>query len=285
MPASTRRWRWRHGDAISGAIELLLLLLALASSLWMLEVRPSADALVSWQFTPSLHPTLAGIWYVGVANTIFVFLVYRWIWRIIIWWELLGRIARLPLRLIPTHPDRAAGLGFLAFGQEGFALIILAISLATAALGANGIIYGARSLSTQEIPLILIVLVALVIIFGPLTAFCGGLIKIQILGLSRYGIFAARYTQAFEEKWLGKDSTNSFEEDLLGHADLQSLADLGTSYEVIRRMTFIPFASRLLITALLGALLPFLLLAIATLPVETVLQALPRMVFKIISGA
>ena len=42
----------------------------------------------------------------------------------------------------------------------------------------------------------------------------------------------------FEEKWIhGGDGA----EELLGSADIQSLADLGNSYAVVREMRFVPF--------------------------------------------
>ncbi len=264
--------------------ELLLLLLALASSLGLFAGLPATSLSANWQFSTSLHPTLPGIWYAGVANTLFVFLIYRWLWRIAIWWLLLARLAPLPLLLVPTHPDRSAGLGFLAFGQEEFAVLILAISLTTAALGANNIIYRKLPLSTQVIPLILIILLALVIIFGPLCAYCRTLFRVKVQGLWQYGSLAARYTQAFHKKWLGDWASHAHEEDILGNSDVQALADLGTSYEYVRRIVLIPFAPRLLLAALLAAALPFLLLALVTTPVETTMQAIPKLVVKIISG-
>src|SRR5262245_53254804 len=49
-----------------------------------------------------------------VSNPLFIFLLLRWIWWFLVWTALLLRISRLPLQLTPLHPDRSAGLGFLA---------------------------------------------------------------------------------------------------------------------------------------------------------------------------
>ena len=62
----------------------------------------------------SVHArTLAGWWHLVVGVGLFQFLVWRWLWRFFIWYAFLWRVSRLNLRLIPTHPDGAAGLGFV----------------------------------------------------------------------------------------------------------------------------------------------------------------------------
>jgi hypothetical protein len=63
-----------------------------------------------------------------VSNPLFLFLTLRWIWWFLVWGGLLFRISRLPLRLIPAHPDRAAGLGFLAVYPSVFSGFSFALS-------------------------------------------------------------------------------------------------------------------------------------------------------------
>jgi len=43
----------------------------------------------------------------------------------------------------------------------------------------------------------------------------------------------------FEQKWVLRDAVLS--DELLGTADIQSLADLGNSYALVREMRFVPF--------------------------------------------
>lgn len=61
-----------------------------------------------------LHLTYAGYWHAFVSIPIFQFILVRWYLRLFIWFQFLWRVSRLNLRLIATHPDRAAGIGFLA---------------------------------------------------------------------------------------------------------------------------------------------------------------------------
>ena len=65
-------------------------------------------------------------------------------------------------------------------------------------------------------------------------------------GLADYGLLAQRYVERFDQKWVHEADPS---EDLLGTGDIQSLADLGNSYQVLREMRVVPFglqdASRL----------------------------------------
>jgi hypothetical protein len=57
-------------------------------------------------------------------------------------------------------------------------------------------------------------------------------------GLADYGLLAQRYVESFDQKWV-RESLPSTE--LLGTGDIQSLADLGNSCQVIREMRIVPF--------------------------------------------
>ena len=59
----------------------------------------------------------AGYWYIFVSRPLFQFILIRWYFRMFIWARFLWQSSRLELNLIPTHPDRAAGLGFLGGEQ------------------------------------------------------------------------------------------------------------------------------------------------------------------------
>jgi hypothetical protein len=79
----------------------------------------------------------------------------------------------------------------------------------------------------------------LVFVLGPLTMFTPQLAGAKRKGLGDYGRFASSYVEAFEKKWVVRDS--SADDELLGTGDIQSLADLGNSYALVRDMRPIPF--------------------------------------------
>ncbi|HEY7318130.1 MAG TPA: hypothetical protein VIE89_11195 [Candidatus Binatia bacterium] len=81
-------------------------------------------------------------WYWMVCIPLFRFLFMRWLWRLTLWCFFLWRVSRLELRLVPTHPDRAGGLGFLELVHTEFTPLILAISAAQSASLAQDIASG-----------------------------------------------------------------------------------------------------------------------------------------------
>jgi len=70
--------------------------------------------------------TLAGMWYGYVSLPAFQFLLCRWYFRIFIWARLLWQVSRIQLNLVPTHPDRVGGLGFLATTSYAFVPLLMA---------------------------------------------------------------------------------------------------------------------------------------------------------------
>ena len=79
----------------------------------------------------------------------------------------------------------------------------------------------------------------------------------------------------FDSKWL--DAVNTAEEPLLGTADIQSLADLGNSYELIRKMRIVPIQLSDFIGIALPGVLPALPLAATVMPVGEILKGVLRL--------
>jgi hypothetical protein len=86
----------------------LLVAVAAASSYPVGQIPP-------WHTSAGVVPvfSLAGWWHVLVSLPLLTVLILGWVWRYALWTRLLWRIARLDLRLVASHPDHAAGLGFL----------------------------------------------------------------------------------------------------------------------------------------------------------------------------
>ncbi|TCU08390.1 hypothetical protein [Rhizobium sullae] len=77
--------------------------------------------------------SVTGLWCLVVGNTLYWFLLTRLIWKHVVWWRLLSAFGRCRLRLVATHPDGHAGLGFLGFYPAGYGLFTLAVSSVFAA--------------------------------------------------------------------------------------------------------------------------------------------------------
>jgi hypothetical protein len=196
--------------------------------------------------------------------------LYRWLWRLVIWSNLLRRIAKLDLQLFPTHPDHAGGLSFLGMGQSKFAVIILALSSVVAAAIANLVLYGGESLISFKFMAAMFVVLILILFLGPLVVFTPKLIELKRKGLLEYSTLATTYVRSFDRKWLRGD--NEQNEPLLGSGDIQSLADLSTSVENIGSMKSFPVGPGVVKGLIVAAVLPFIPLVATVIPLKDLLK-------------
>jgi hypothetical protein len=264
-------FRWRN----SVLAELLLIVLVYGVGILIVWRHYMALDASTWYATPSGDGTtlsFAGIWYGCVSLPLLQFLQVRWYFRLLIWFRLLWQVSRIDLSLIPTHPDRLGGLGFLASTVYAFAILAVAHGAMLAGPLANRILYlGAELLEFKaEIAMMLAFVLALVIL--PLLVFVPQLAQAKRAGLREYGTLGERYVREFDAKWLrgGAPADEAF----VGSADIQSLADLGNSYEVVRTMRPVPVTKEMVIQLSLATLAPIAPLALTMMPLEELLKKL-----------
>jgi hypothetical protein len=216
--------------------------------------------------------TGAGQWYVHVSIPIFQFLLFRWYFRLVVWFLFLRRVSRLPLRVMPTHPDRAGGLGFLGLGAHAFVLVILAQSVAlSAGLGGRMLFHG-RTLLSFQYEIAAFVILQLLLVLGPPSVFLPTLLDLKRRGRREYGVLAARYTSEFHEKWI--EGAAPAGEPLLGSSDIQSLADLANSYTVVGEMKPVPYGRDTIVQVAGAAIIPLLPLVLSIVPADEIIKKL-----------
>jgi len=215
---------------------------------------------------------LTGAWFWIVCMTVFRFLLLRWLWRLASWCYFLWRLSRLDLRLVPTHPDGAAGLGYLEVVQTQFAPLILALSAIQCAMFAEALSVGSMAFEEIYSGMALLLIAVAVLFVGPACIFSRKLWACRIKGLSDYMELAAHYVGDFDKKWLTADTARRAE--LLGTADLQSLADLNNSMGIVREMRLVPMSTRMLTEFGLAALVPALPLLLFKYPLAELAQQL-----------
>lgn len=262
--------RWKN----SWLPEAICLLAAVALSLFAAELHLSGKTAALDPSRAIIDVPLGALWYWIVCLPLFRFLMFRWIWRIALWWFFLWRVAKLELRLVPTHPDCAAGLGYLEVVQTHFASLVLAISMVVSSSFAEEISSGKSVFEVIYPALALTLIVDLALVLGPPSVFAFKLRLCQEKGLSDYMIFAARYVTDFEKKWL--DPAAPSKQPLLGTSDLQSLADLSNGVGIIRNMRWVPVSTRLAMAIVIAALLPMLPLFLYKYPIAELVEKLVK---------
>jgi hypothetical protein len=266
--------RWRDGSVVETAVVVIALSFILEG--------PRSDVpwgVSTWRSAATGGLTPAGWWYTIVSFPLYQFLLWRWCARMLVWSRLVWRINRLDLQLTATHPDLAAGLG--AFGEAQMALSPLSVGISAmlAASIAEETLYAGADVSQFVLPLAGTVCVTVLLIVAPLLMFVPRLIRVRQVGLIEYGTLAAGYVHAFDDKWI-KHKTQP-REPLLGSADVQSLADLANSFDVIRRMRIVPIALFQVLVLAMAAAVPALPLALFILPFNELILKVLGAVFKV----
>jgi hypothetical protein len=213
----------------------------------------------NWHATTAGAFTLAGWWFRIVSTPIFRFLLLRWIWRMFLW-----RVSKINLFLVATLTDMAAGLGFLSEGQKAFSSIVFAGGAVIAGSVGNAIAYEGATLASEKFAMIVYGVLAVIVLVVPLLAVSPALLKIKKKAMIEYGALVTEHDQRFETKWIRQH--HAPDEIILGNPDPSSLADLGSSYAIVRQMTLVPITKPTLITLAVAAALPMLPVVVLTTP-------------------
>jgi hypothetical protein len=272
----------RFDAAINSAFRLRnsvpaeVLLFALVYGVGVLVVwRQTALDVSTWYahaYAGSHRLTSAGIWYAYVSLPIFQFLLLRWYWRLFIWIRFLWQVSRIELRLVPTHPDQLGGLGFLANTVFAFSVLLVAHGAMLAAQIANRIFFAGATLRSFREEIFVMLVFLLCVVFGPLLVFSPQLSRAKRRGLLEYGALAERYVRDFDGKWLRGGAQSS--EPLMGSADIQSLADMGNSFAVVRTMRLAPISRDAVLELAACVLVPLAPLLLTIMPIEDLVKKL-----------
>jgi hypothetical protein len=210
--------------------------------------------------------SLAGMWLIGISLPLFHFMLMRWYYRLYIWGRLLRQISKVDLALVATHPDRAGGLGFLGHAVHYFVPVALTHGALLAGWVGNRIFTLGAALTDFKIEIALFVILGEVLIIGPLLIFVPTLAKTKWAGHYEYGALAVRYVRSFDHKWLrgGAPASAPF----VGSADIQSLADMDSSYAVVHTMRLTLFTKESILLIAAATLTPVLPLMLTMMNTE-----------------
>jgi hypothetical protein len=234
----------------------------------------------TWYAAPAVEGSklwFAGMWYGYLSLPLFQFLLLRWYFRLFIWTRFLWQVSRIELSLVPTHPDRVGGLGFLANTVYAFTPLAVAHGALLAGLIANRIFYLGAALPEFRIEIAVLVVFLMCVVLGPLLVFAPQLAQAKRTGNREYGTLAERYVREFDAKWLR--GPVPADEPLVGSADIQSLADLANSFEVVRTMQIAPITRDAVLRLVGATLVPIVPLTLTMMSLEELVKTLFGILF------
>ena len=264
----------RFRDSRAG--ELVVVVMAYLATYNALSVVSFQSGGTWFRLEPGQGLTLVGYWYALVALPIFQFLIFRWIYRMAVWSRFLWKVSRLDLLLTPPHPDGAGGLAFVGKSLVPFGIILFALSAVVSSSIAERILFMGAKLEEYLWSYVTLFVIALAVFAGPMLLFLPNLLLLKQRGLMEYGTLGSEYTQAFHRRWVAK--TAPAEEPLLGSGDIQSLADLGNSFEIIKKMNVLPVALGDFVAFVLPGLIPSLPLAATVMPLGEIVKSLLKLI-------
>jgi len=216
--------------------------------------------------------SLAGMWYLVVAFPFFSFLLWRWLWRLGLWWRFLWQTSKLDLRLSPSHRDGAGGLVFLSESLQAFGGFVFGVMSMWAGALADFVVYEGHSLFDYQWQMVEILILVLILIAGPLLLFVRPLYEAKERGIFRYGALASRQIQQVEDTWLPEGIVR---EDLESSMpDFRSITHLGHSVTAVHKMSVIPINKEDILQLLIIALLPFVPVLLTQIPLAEILSLL-----------
>ena len=260
--------------------ELLLIVFVYSVGVLVWRRYIALDVVSSWYVLATdgqLRPSLASWWFRLVSRPFYQFLLFRWYYRLFIWARFLWQVSRIQLNLFPTHPDRSAGLGFLSNVSYAFMPLLLAQGALLAGMMADRIFYAGAQLPQFKTDMVGTLAFVLLIVLGPLLVFSRQLERVKRVAGREYGALAQRYVRAFDSKWIRGGVPA--DEQLLGSGDIQSLADLGNSYAVIKEMRLVPFDLRTVVQLGVTTLLPVLPLTLTMIPLDQLIDRVLNTIF------
>ena len=263
----------RLRNSISAEVLMIVVIYVLGVPVLFREAASLSVA--TWYATPGddgTRPTLAGLWYAYVSVPVFQFLLLRWYFRMIVWMRFLWGVSRIRLELSPLNADGMAGLSFLSRTVYAFVPLAMAHGAIVAGTIANRILYGGEKLADAKYEIAIVVAFLFVLVFVPLTVFALQVARAKRKGTAAMGRLAQRYARDFETTWLPNGMPASASP--LGSSDIQSLADLGGSFERLRATRIVPITRDAIIGLGIATLLPVAPLLLTVIPAEELAKRL-----------
>ena len=213
-----------------------------------------------------------GWWYLAVSRPLFQVFLFGWLWRIVLLGVLLKRIAGIGLDLVPTHPDRLGGMGFISSFPRVFMPLALATSCILAAHWAHEILWHGAHVTAFKMQGVTFLVVIVLLCLAPLAVFMKALKRARGRALGEYSLLIGRHGRMVHDKWIAGSPPE--DEALLDAPELGCTADINAIYGEVVAMKKHPFTKLSLIPILVAAALPLLVVTAIDLPLGELLGKL-----------
>jgi hypothetical protein len=256
---------------------LLVIGLALAWSLGNPVHKDAHD--MSWA-AQGADFGFGGWWVLYVARPIFLVLLLCWLWRIALVILLFHRISKLELSLVPSHPDRCGGLGFLKKLPMAMFLVTLAVSSVIASSWMHDELYHGQTLAALKAPAAVFVVFWGGLMLSPLLLFAPRLAAMKREALLSYGALIGAHGRLVHQRWIlgQRVDRDDDEHAILDAPELGPVVDISAIYDAVSKVSPVPIGKSTIAMVLVPMILPMLAVIAHEIPLRELLLGLLKSV-------
>ncbi len=237
---------------------------------WSLVDQPDRHTdSMAWAYDTDGGLGFGGLWFAYVARPLFLALLLGWLWRFVLLGLLFARIGRLKLSLVPTHPDRVGGLGFLEVLPGAFAPVSFAVSAVLSSQWAHEIVHHGTTLDSLKLPVIAFVVIWSVLLLLPLLALAPALLAAKREALIAYSNLVGEQGRLVHRRWILHETVESA--PLLDAPEIGPVTDANAMYEAVKAMRPMPIGTRSIISILVPLALPLVAMVALRVPLKALL--------------
>ena len=251
---------------------IIILALAVVRTSLPLEVGEQDEMAWAPVANSGLFNGFGRMWFLYVSRPVFLILALAWAWKLVLLGILFFRLARLRLAIVPTHPDRLGGLGFIEELPVAFAPVVLALSAVFAAKWGHDVVYHQQAVAALKPLMVGMALTTLVIFLAPYLAFSGCLRAAKKQALLDYGRLVGEQGRLVHQRWILK--TPVPESELLNAPEIGPVADAAAMYQSVQAMRTLAIGKKGLMAVAIPLMIPQLILLSLQIPVKDVLLTL-----------
>ncbi len=257
---------------------ICVVLACVCSALMTVLILPRTP--ISWRTVNSAGQhsmSLAGWWFVAVSQPIYLFVLLRFLYRIVLWWRFLWKTSRLSLQLHAVHPDGAGGLSFLGLTLDAFKPPAFGISASFAGSLADLMLLKAVPPNEIKYEILGVALIVVGLFVLPLSLFYNRELttRARDRDVLNYWVLVEAQLRQFERKWIASGSEPT---DTLSGTDFSEATDLSSILERVQGMTMLPFQLSDFLFLVAAVLLPFLPVAALVVPISNILKTILRLI-------
>jgi hypothetical protein len=229
---------------------------------------------MSWAVDAAGSLGFGGMWFAYIVRPLVIALLLGWLWRIVLLVLLFVQVGRLDLTLVPSHADRAGGLGFLERLPSAFAPVTLAISALLASRWAHEIVYHGQALAAFKLPAAMFVAVWTVLLLAPVLPLIRVMYTAKRTALESYAAMVAEQGRLVRRRWI--DGTTESDAPLIEPSGVGVVADAGVMFDAVQSMRVVPIGKVTIAAILVPIAIPMLIVAAVRVPIRDLLFGLAK---------